>query len=628
MPRTYKPSQNKNYKKYDQSLIQLALQEYNSTTKSLSKVSEQYKIPKSVLHRHNRFIMKKQGGQTALSIEEEEYLIEYINLCSEWGYPLETFDLRIIIKSYLDRLGTNVKKFKNNMPGPDYVKSFIKRHCDKITSRLCQNIKRSRAAVSPEIIEQYFNELEKSLQDIPLSNIINYDETNLTDDPGRKKVLVRRSTKYPERVMNHTKGSTSLMMAAAADGTILAPYVVYKSQHVYDTWRQNGPVGCRYNCTTSGWFDTVTFDDWVRTIMFPYFKDKNGAKILIGDNLSSHLSIDLIRECKKHDIRFIFLPANSTHLTQPLDVAVFRPLKCAWRNILHNWKKTDGRTQASIPKSIFPSLLKKLMNRIECNISDNILAGFQKCGISPIDRNKVLGRLPTHGKEIATENNFRNAIDVTVLSMLKEMRYGSGSTRQSNKKKKIEVVPGRSVENKIEDTTEHEFDTEEASANESNTEQIPTISTSKVAKQKRGKETNNISLIKKTKYTKKSDSREISNSLTTIRQSNQKNQDEIIPGKSIENMVEFDEHEYSTEEVSENESNSEEIQNSDSGASTSQSSDIVGQKRGKKTNDVTLIKKTKYDMKCDSKESKENVRDNVVFKKPFPKIQSPLNLRC
>lgn len=72
--------------------------------------------------------------------------------------------------------------------------------------------------------------------------------------------------------MTHRKGSTSVMIAAAADGTLLPPYVVYKAQHVYDTWRQNGPKGCRYNCSNSGWFDGITFEDWVKTIAFNYFE--------------------------------------------------------------------------------------------------------------------------------------------------------------------------------------------------------------------------------------------------------------------------------------------------------------------------------------------------------------------
>lgn len=292
MPRKYKPSKRKNYKKYDPQVINDALKDYNTSNKSLLDIQKIYGIPKSVLHRHNTFIMKPQGGQTTLSHAEEDYLIEYINTCSEWGYPLEPIDLRLVIKGYLDKLDIVVKKFKNNMPGVDFVRSFLRRHDSKISMRFGQNIKRSRAAVSPEIIESYFNELEISLQGVPSANIVNYDETNLTDDPGRKRVLVKRSVKYPERVMNHTKGSMSIMMAAAADGTMLSPYVVYKAQNIYDTWRQNGPKGCRYNCTKSGWFDGATFEDWVRSIALPYFSNKIGEKFLIGDNLASHLSMD------------------------------------------------------------------------------------------------------------------------------------------------------------------------------------------------------------------------------------------------------------------------------------------------------------------------------------------------
>jgi hypothetical protein len=37
--------------------------------------------------------------------------------------------------------------------------------------------------------------------------------------------------------------------------------------------------------TASGWFDGGTFEEWVRTIIYSYFKDKPGKNILIGDNL-------------------------------------------------------------------------------------------------------------------------------------------------------------------------------------------------------------------------------------------------------------------------------------------------------------------------------------------------------
>jgi hypothetical protein len=76
---------------------------------------------------------------------------------------------------------------------------------------------------------------------------------------------------------------------------------------------------------------------------------------LLGDNLAAHLSPVVIELCKKHNVRFIFLPENSTHLLQPLDVAVFGPMKRRWREVLARWKEEcvrDGRNFATIPKQV------------------------------------------------------------------------------------------------------------------------------------------------------------------------------------------------------------------------------------------------------------------------------------
>lgn len=97
------------------------------------------------------------------------------------------------------------------MPGKEWANSFLSRHKDILSFRLCKNIKRCRAAISKEIINQYFDHLNNSLEGIPPSHIINYDETNLTDDPGQCKVITKRGTKYPERIMNSTKTSVSVM---------------------------------------------------------------------------------------------------------------------------------------------------------------------------------------------------------------------------------------------------------------------------------------------------------------------------------------------------------------------------------------------------------------------------------
>ncbi|KAJ8937993.1 hypothetical protein NQ318_015490 [Aromia moschata] len=158
-------------------------------------------------------------------------------------------------KGYLDRKGVKVAKFMNNMPGADWANLFYSRHKGLLTERLCENIKRSRAAVSSEIINKYFDNLQESLENVEPGSIINYDETCFVDDPGRKKVIVKRKTRHPERIIDSTKTSTSVMFAASGDGQLLPPFIVYKSEHLYDTWLANGPKGARYGRNTSGWFD-------------------------------------------------------------------------------------------------------------------------------------------------------------------------------------------------------------------------------------------------------------------------------------------------------------------------------------------------------------------------------------
>ena len=73
-------------------------------------------------------------------------------------------------------------------------------------------------------------------------------------------------------------------------------------------------------------------------MQLPWAKKQTGTKLLLGDNLNFHLNETVIANCETHNTRFAFLPANTTHSMQPLDVCFFRPLKQAWRKILDSFK--------------------------------------------------------------------------------------------------------------------------------------------------------------------------------------------------------------------------------------------------------------------------------------------------
>lgn len=184
----------------------------------------------------------------------------------------------------------------------------------------------------------------------------------------------------------------------------------------------------------------------------PYFKKREGPKFLIGDNSAFHLSVDIIKICSENQIRFIFLPSNSTHITQPLVVAFFGTKKMSWRKLLEEWKQGPGRRESSVTKDKFPSLLKNLFDTLK---EKNVLSGFKKCGIYPLCRQKVLSMLPT----IDAPNNYDGnnsgahtggttpvsirleSIDDTFKDLLKAFREFD-TPKPKKRRTKVKVTPG------------------------------------------------------------------------------------------------------------------------------------------------------------------------------------------
>lgn len=386
---------------------------------------------------------RKTGGQTALSPEEEKVIVSHVIALASFGFPVTTFELRLLIKSHLTRLDRKVGRFKDNLPGKEWAIHFLKRHKKELSQRMSQNIARSRAALDKDSVNEYFDNLSAELEGIPPENIWNYDESNLQDDPGSKKIIVKRGCKHPEIIKNATKVSVSIMMCGNAVGTLAPVYVTYKADGLYQCWMEGGPPGTRYNRSKSGWFDSCIFEDWFEFLLLPMLKKQNGTKVLIGDNLSSHLNSRVLALCRDYDIKFIALPPHSTHLLQPLDVAFFRPMKGEWRSILTKWKETDeGRRVTTVPKTIFPRLLKDLMEALSERQLTNLKAGFKACGIHPLNRNEVVKKLCDSVFESSGDHIER--VSESFLAELRSKRDDIGP-KKAVRRKKVNVPPGKGI---------------------------------------------------------------------------------------------------------------------------------------------------------------------------------------
>lgn len=140
----------------------------------------------------------KAGRPTELTAVEEATLVDLLKLLGSFNFPLTKRHLRDMVKAYLDRKEKKTR-FTNNRPGKKWASSFVKRHKDHIVIRKARNIRRSRAAVSPDEIRAYFENLAVELEGIPPTHIFNCDETNLADNPSEELCIFAKGVKYPEQ---------------------------------------------------------------------------------------------------------------------------------------------------------------------------------------------------------------------------------------------------------------------------------------------------------------------------------------------------------------------------------------------------------------------------------------------
>ena len=113
MPRTYirkKPIQ-------DPAKFEAAIKAVNEGM-NVKKAAALYEVSWSTLYKNRaKVVIRKPGFPKAFSDGEEASLVSHLRAVSDLGMPLNSFELRLVAKAYLDRIGKTVPRFKSNLPG-------------------------------------------------------------------------------------------------------------------------------------------------------------------------------------------------------------------------------------------------------------------------------------------------------------------------------------------------------------------------------------------------------------------------------------------------------------------------------------------------------------------------------
>ena len=88
-----------------------------------------------------------------------------------------------------------------------------------------------------------------------------------------------------------------------------------------------------YTTSENGWTSNNVGLEWLSRVFIPESTPTYGAdRLLILDGHGSHVSTEFMWTCYQHRIHCLYLPAHSSHVLQPLDLAPFSVVKSKYRD--------------------------------------------------------------------------------------------------------------------------------------------------------------------------------------------------------------------------------------------------------------------------------------------------------
>ena len=339
------------------------------------------------------------GPAKYLEDTEEQELVQFLLRGSNIGYA-KTWKQVIAL---IQRINESRRIYRTVSDG--WWTSFTKRH-PNLTLRIAAPLSHARAtSTDPEIFENYFDLLQKTLDNYSLRNqpclIFNMDKTGVPLNPKPPKGIYSCKNRNPVALSSGDKSQITVVGCVNAGGFCMPPMVIWDRKTLAPALTEGEVPGTIYGLSERGWMDSGLFDIWFHNHFLRYVPVARPILLLL-DGHSSHYCPETILKAAKEDIILFALPSHTSHLSQPLDKGCFGPLKCMWREVCYQYL-VDNPSKV-ITRYTFSKLFSEAwMKSITIG---NIMAGFATTGIYPLNRDAILSRCTTAIPSSSLESNL------------------------------------------------------------------------------------------------------------------------------------------------------------------------------------------------------------------------------
>ena len=184
-----------------------------------------------------------------------------------------------------------------------------------------------------------------------------------------------------------------MLECICGDGSKISPLVIFKGESIQTSWiPSESNNDWSWSSNTKGWTCDAIGEDWIRTVFEPETGAKAGAagatRLLVVDGHGSHITAPFMRFCMDHGILVLLLPPHSSHLTQPLDVGIFSPLK---RRMSEELDRILRYGYSNIKKFEWANCYR--IARPSAMEPSNVCSAWSGAGLIPFNPRKVIRRI-------------------------------------------------------------------------------------------------------------------------------------------------------------------------------------------------------------------------------------------
>lgn len=411
----------KRYRLYSPTAMTNAYKAVIESNIPVLRASKQFGVPENTLR--DRVLGKvypetvTMGREPVFTALEEAAIVNHIKIMANYGYGYTRHELADIASDYAFQLG---KRNKENPITIKWAVGFLGRW-PELRVQKPRSLEQIRAKMTSEaVVTKYFKELGETMVKYDLSGkphmIFNVDEKGVSQDHTPPHVISSSSI-HPPAVTSGKSSTITILGCGSASGMAVPPYFVFPGKRMMPDLMVGATPGADGCVTESGWSNSEVFRFYLENHFLKFVPSHTDQKILLLlDGHKSHVSVGLVEWAKTQGIILYVLPAHTSHLLQPLDVACYGPFQRIYNSLCHKFMR---ETAGTITRYNVCELACKAYTRALS--AENLQAAFRRTGIFPLDKDAIADEYLVPAEIFqpekvieTTENDSANDSDATV----------------------------------------------------------------------------------------------------------------------------------------------------------------------------------------------------------------------